>query len=139
MIDIYTPDEARGKGVSVNIIKEYKDTFRVNIRYKNLYYILEIIPSSTYDNSFVVYFGSTNFAFKGLNMDILLHKSTSPLILATLFGLLRYWVNKYDIKRFEYKAEGHIRQVLYSYYLYKHFKDFEDFEDENEIMIWTKK
>lgn len=74
-------------------------------------------------------------------MDKLINASHTPRILATIFGFLRYWVDKYNIQEFEYAAQGEVRNKLYEYYLKKHFSDFKQTQETfgNEtIQVWKK-
>jgi len=61
--------------------------------------------------------------------------------LAAIFGLIRYWVDKYNIQQFEYGAEGEVRNKLYNYYLTKHFPDFKNTQEkigDTTLQVWTK-
>jgi hypothetical protein len=90
-----------------------------------------------------VNFGNTDKEGNGLNLQKLLNVSHSPRILAAIFGLIRYWVDKHNIQEFEYAAEGNIRNKIYDYYLTKHFPDFEKTKGDNiedhEIVILKRK
>ena len=66
----------------------------------------------------------------------------SSRILAAIFGLIRYWVDRNNVEEFEYTAEGNVRNKLYKYYLGKHFPDFENYQEklgETTFEIWKKK
>jgi hypothetical protein len=73
----------------------------------------------------------------------LLNSPFSSRILAAIFGLIRYWVDKHNIQQFEYGAESNTRIKLYNYYLTKHFPDFENTNKveliDSDIFIWEKK
>ena len=90
-----------------------------------------------------VNFGSTDENYENLNFTKLLNSPYSSRILAAVFGLIRYWVDKYDVQQFEYGADGNTRIKLYKYYLNKHFPDFENTNKvetiDSDIFIWEKK
>ena len=142
IIDIYSPDELDSKGIKYNITRENEDNIKVQINYKDKYYLLKILP--IYGKYSSLNFGSTDENYDNLNLHQLLNSPYSSRILATIFGLIRYWVDKYDVQGFEYGAEGQVRSKLYDYYLNKHFSDFQKLksdepEIEHPIIIWTKK
>ena len=141
IIDIYSPEELNSKGIEYVIDREAPTRFKVNLKYKDQYYTLTILllfnPKRPSIN-----FGSTDENYENLNLDQLLNSPYSSRILAAIFGLIRYWVDKYNIQQFEYGAEGKVRNKLYNYYLIKHFPDFENTQEkigDATIQIWTKK
>lgn len=140
IIDIYSPEELNSKDIEYDIEKEASTRFRANLKYKDQYYTLTILPLFNSKRS-SVNFGSTDKNYENLNLNQLLNSPYSSRILAAIFGLIRYWVDKYNIQQFEYGAEGQIRNKLYNYYLTKHFPDFkntqEKFGDEI-IQVWKK-
>ncbi len=83
-----------------------------------------------------------NIKYENLNLSQLLNSPSSSRILAAIFGLIRYWVDKYNIQQFEYGADGSTRVKLYDYYLTKHFPDFENTQEkigDITLQVWTKK
>jgi hypothetical protein len=75
-------------------------------------------------------------------MDDLVNLSHSPRILAAIFGLIKYYVNKFNIEELEYTAEGDVRNKLYDLYI-KNFSDmgFKHYiQDDHgiEVNIWKK-
>ena len=141
VVDIYRPSELRDKGVFIDIKEENRRKFKVILTYKNSYY--EFIALPLYNPKRPsINFGDTDPQGATLNLSTLLNSTHSPRILASIFGLLRYWVDKYDIQEFEYGAEGDVRVRLYDMYLTKHFPDFENTQEkygEHILQIWTRK
>jgi hypothetical protein len=141
IIDIYSPEELNSKDIEYIIDREAPTRFRVNLKYKDQYYTLTILPIFNLKRP-SVNFGSTDENYESLNLNQLLNSPYSSRILAAIFGLIRYWVDKYDIQQFEYGAEGGIRNKLYNYYLTKHFPDFKNTQEkigDTTLQIWTKK
>ena len=140
IIDIYSPEELDSKDIEYDIESESSTRFRVNLKYKDQYYTLIILPLFNPKRP-NINFGSTDENYKNLNLNRLLNSPYSSRILASIFGLLRYWVNKYNIQEFEYRAEGEIRNKLYNYYLTKHFPDFQNTQEKTGdviLQIWKK-
>jgi len=142
IIDIYSPEELKSKGIEYEIIQDTSRRFKVLLSYKDYHYLLAIlsllnpkIPS--------INFGDTDKEGNGLNLQKLLNVPHSPRILAAIFGLIRYWVDKHNIQEFEYAAEGDVRNKIYNYYLTKHFPDFKKIDGNNiedhNIIIWRRK
>lgn len=141
IIDIYSPDELMSKGIEYNIDRESRTRFRVDLKYKDQYYTLSILPIFNPKRS-SINFGSTDENYKNLNLNQLLNSPYSSRILAAIFGLVRYWVDKYNIQEFEYGADGIVRNKLYNYYLTKHFTDFQNTQEYYGtalLQIWKKK
>jgi hypothetical protein len=141
IIDIYSPEELNSKDIEYIIDREAPTRFRVNLKYKDQYYTLTILPIFNLKRP-SVNFGSTDENYESLNLNQLLNSPYSSRILAAIFGLIRYWVDKYDIQQFEYGAEGEIRNKLYNYYLTKHFPDFKNTQEkigDTTLQIWMKK
>jgi hypothetical protein len=140
IIDIYSPEELGSKDIEYTIEEASKTRFRVNLKYKDQYYTLTILPLFNPKRS-SVNFGNTNKDYENLNLNQLLNSPYSSRILAAIFGLVRYWVNKYNIQQFEYGAEGEVRNKLYNYYLTKHFSDFQNSQEkigDEIIQVWKK-
>jgi hypothetical protein len=140
IIDIYSSDELNSKGIEYDIEQESPKRFIVNLKYKDQYYSLRILPVFNPKRS-SINFGNTDNKFENLNLNTLLNSPYSSRILATVFGLIRYWIDKYNIQEFEYAAEGNIRNQIYNYYLKKHFPDFKNFQEnfgDETIQIWKK-
>ena len=140
VIDIYSPEELNSKGIEYDIDREAPTRFRVNLKYKDQYYTLTILPLFNPKRP-SVNFGNTDKNYENLNLNQLLNSPYSSRILAAIFGLIRYWVNKYEIKEFEYGAEGQTRNKLYNYYLTKHFPDFKNTQEkfgDAIIQVWKK-
>lgn len=141
IIDIYSPEELNSKGIEYNIEREYSTRFRVTLKYKDQYYILTILPLFNPKRP-SINFGSSDEKYENLNLSQLLNSPSSSRILAAIFGLIRYWVDKYNIQQFEYGADGSTRIKLYDYYLTKHFPDFENTQEkigDITLQVWTKK
>jgi len=140
IIDLYKPEELHEYGIDYSIISESKRRFMVNIKYNDWYYQLLILPMFN-PKRLAINFGDTNSEYKQLNLSKLLNVPHSNKILACIFGLLRYFVDKYDINSFEYGADGTTRTRIYEYYLTKHFLDFIDSTEtwnNHKIYVWTK-
>ena len=45
-------------------------------------------------------------------------------VLSTVFSLLRYYLDKYNIKKLKFEIEPGIKDELYNLYLKKHFNDY---------------
>jgi hypothetical protein len=141
IIDIYSPEELNSKGIEYNIERESSTRFRVTLKYKDQYYILTILPLFNPKRP-SINFGSSDEKYENLNLSQLLNSPSSSRILAAIFGLIRYWVDKYNIQQFEYGADGSTRVKLYDYYLTKHFPDFENTQEkigDITLQVWTKK
>ena len=140
IIDIYSPEELESKGIEYRIDRDSPTRFRVELKYKDQYYLLTILPLFTPIP--VISFGNTDENYDNLNLSQLLNSPYSSRILAAIFGLIRYWVDRYNIQQFEYGVEGKVRTTLYDYYLTKHFSDFESTQEmDGSLMIqtWKKK
>lgn len=140
IIDIYLPNELSSKNIQYDVVQESPRRCIVNLSYKDNYYSLRILPIFNPKRP-SVNFGITDENFEKINMDKLINASHTPRILATIFGFLRYWVDKYNIQEFEYAAQGEVRNKLYEYYLKKHFSDFKQTQETfgNEtIQVWKK-
>ena len=140
IIDIYKPEELKDKGIEYSIEQETPIKFIVNLKYKDQNYSLYIRPVFNPKRP-SINFGITDKNYKNLNLSQLLNSPYSSRILASVFGLIRYWIDKYNIQEFEYSAEGNIRNKLYNYYLTKHFLDFKNSQEEygNSILqIWKR-
>jgi hypothetical protein len=140
LIDTYTPEELNSKGIEYYIEREAATRFRVHLKYKDQYYVLSILPLFNPKRP-SINFGNTDENYENLDLNQLLNSPYSSRILASIFGLIRYWVDKYNIQEFEYGAEGNIRTKLYDYYLKKHFPDFENIQEKYRdtiLQIWKK-
>ncbi len=142
IIDIYSPEELNSKDIEYRIDRDSPTRFRVELKYKDQYYILTILPFFNPKRP-SINFGSSDEKYENLNLNQLLNSPYSSRILAAVFGLIRYWVDKHNIQQFEYGAEGNTRIKLYNYYLTKHFPDFENTNKveltDSDIFIWEKK
>jgi len=140
LIDIYSPDELDSKNIEYKIDRESSTRFRVELRYKDQYYVLSILPLFNPKRP-NINFGSTDENYENLNLFDLINSLYSSRILAAIFGLIRYWIDKYNIQSFEYGAAGSVRTKLYDYYLKKHFPDFENTQEKYEntvLQVWKK-
>lgn len=140
IIDIYDPKDLKSKGVDYSIELDSSKKFYVNLKYKNEHYSLRILPMFNIKRS-SINFGSTDENYDNINMNTLINSRYSSRILAAIFGLLRYWIDRYNIQEFEYVAEGPIRNQLYRYYLDKHFSDFKHSQEkygDKIIQVWKK-
>ena len=125
-----------------SLLKEIIDiySFKVNLKYKDQYYTLTILPLFNPKRS-NINFGSTDNNYENLNLNQLLNSPYSSRILAAIFGLVRYWIDKYNIQEFEYGAEGKTRNQLYNYYLIKHFSDFKNTQEkigDVTLQVWKR-
>jgi hypothetical protein len=140
LIDIYSPDELFSKGIEYEITQDLSRRFRSQLKYKDQYYVLSILPLFNPKRP-SINFGSTDENYENLNLSQLLNSPYLSRILAAIFGLVRYWIDKHNIQEFEYGAEGNIRTKLYDYYLKKHFSDFENIQEKHGdiiLQIWKK-
>lgn len=140
IVDIYSPDELNSKGIYYNIDRETNNRFRVEFNYNDQFYVLTCLRI-LHPTRVSVNFGTTNESFKQLDMNNLINSKYSSRILAAIFGLLRYWLDKYNIQEFEYTADGQTRNKLYQYYLNKHFTDYTHSEENIEgdtVHVMTK-
>ena len=142
IIDIYSPEELNSKDIEYRIDRDSSTRFKVELKYKDQYYILTILPLFNPKRP-SINFGSSDEKYENLNLNQLLNSPYSSRILAAIFGLIRYWVDKHNIQQFEYGAEGNTRIKLYNYYLTKYFPDFENTNKveliDSDIFIWEKK
>jgi hypothetical protein len=142
IIDIYSPEELNSKDIEYKIDRDSPTRFRVELKYKDQYYILSILPLFNPKRP-SINFGSSDEKYENLNLTQLLNSPYSSRILAAVFGLIRYWVDKHNIQQFEYGADGNTRIKLYNYYLTKHFPDFKNTNKveliDSDIFIWEKK
>ena len=143
---IYSPEELESKNITYKIVEQNFKRFVVHLTYTNKknekYYYKLLIIKITNNDRHIVAFGSTNENFYDSNMDDLVNLSHSPRILAAIFGLIKYYVNKFNIEELEYTAEGDVRNKLYDLYL-KNFSDmgFRHYiQDDHgiEVNIWKK-
>lgn len=140
IIDIYSPDELSSKDIKYEIKQESPKRFNVNLQYKDQYYSLIILPTFNPKRP-SINFGNTDQNYNDINLNSLINSLYSSRILASIFGLIRYWVDKYNIQEFEYGAEGNIRNQLYNYYLTRHFSDFKNYQETigNKVLqVWKK-
>jgi hypothetical protein len=141
IVDIYSPEELNSKDIEYEIILESNTRLTVNLKYKDQYYKLKVLPFFNPKRP-SLNFGSTDENYENINFSQLLNSPHSPRILAAVFGLIRYWVDKYNIQQFEYGADGNTRIKLYDYYLTKHFPDFKNTNKvettDSDIFIWEK-
>ena len=138
IIDIYPPDELSSKDIEYTIKQESTRRFIVNLKYKDQYYSLRIIPLFKRPS---INFGNTDKNYENINFNELLNSPYSSRILAAIFGLIRYWIDKYGIQEIEYGAEGKTRNQLYNYYLTKHFSDFQNYQEKfgtGVLQVWKK-
>jgi hypothetical protein len=142
IIDIYSPEELGSKDIEYKIDRDSPTRFRVELKYKDQYYILSILPLFNPKRP-SINFGSSDENYENLNLTQLLNSPYSSRILAAVFGLIRYWIDKHNIQQFEYGADGNTRIKLYDYYLTKHFSDFKNTNKveliDSDIFIWEKK
>jgi hypothetical protein len=138
-IDIYSPGELNSKGIDYDIETESAKRFEVKLKYKDAYYRLQITPLFTPIP--VVSFGNTDENYDNPNFGgELINSPYSSRILAAIFGLIRYWIDKYNIQQFEYGVEGKVRTTLYDYYFTKHFPDFESTQEmDGSLLVYTWK
>jgi hypothetical protein len=140
LIDIYSPDELDSKNIEYKIDRESSTRFRVELRYKDQHYVLSILPLFNPERP-NINFGSTDGNYENLNLFDLINSPYSSRILAAIFGLIRYWVDKYNVQSFEYGAAGSTRTKLYDYYLKKHFSDFKNIQEKYKdtiLQVWEK-
>ncbi len=140
IIDIYSPEELNSKDIEYRIDRDSSTRFRVELKYKDQYYVLSILPLFNPKRP-SINFGSSDEKYENLNLTQLLNSPYSSRILAAVFGLIRYWIDKHNIQQFEYGAEGNVRNQLYNYYLTKHFPDFHNSQErigDSTLQVWTK-
>ena len=140
IVDIYTPDELSSKEIEYEITQDSSYRFRVQLKYKDQYYVLSILPLFNPKRP-NINFGSTDKNYENLNLFDLINSPYSSRILAAIFGLTRYWIDKYNIQSFEYGAAGSVRTKLYDYYLKKHFSDFKNTQEkygDTILQVWKK-
>ena len=139
-VDLYSPEQLPSKDIEYTIERDSSTRFRATLRYKDQYYILTVLPLFNPKRP-SVNFGSTDKNHTTLDLNTLLNSPYSFRVLAAIFGLIRYWVDKYNIQQFEYTAEGSTRNKIYKYYLEKHFSDFENSQEQFNgatIEVWKK-
>ena len=140
IIDIYSPEELNSKDIEYRIDRDSPTRFRVELKYKDQYYILSILPLFNPKRP-SINFGSSDEKYENLNLTQLLNSPYSSRILAAIFGLIRYWVDKYHVHEFEYGADGKVRTQIYDYYLSKHFRDFTNHQEpigDSHLQVWTR-
>jgi hypothetical protein len=141
LIDLYSIEDMESKGITYKIDSENARRLVVYLSYKKTYYAIRILPVFNPKRP-SINFGSANEQFRNLNFTTLTTSIYSSHILAVIFSFVRYWVDKYNVQEFEYGADGHTRQQLYTYYLEKHFQDFTPSVEKfgsADIFVWTKK
>jgi len=97
IIDIYSPEELNSKDIEYKIDRDSPTRFRVELKYKDQYYILSILPLFNPKRP-SINFGSSDEKYENLNLTQLLNSPYSSRILAAVFGLIRYWVDKGVVK-----------------------------------------
>lgn len=152
---IYSPEELESKNITYKIIRENFIEFVVYLTYTNKenekYYYKLLIMKMTNRHHVItdrhhVIFTSTNKdfsdVFKNSNIDDLVNLPHSPRILAAIFGLIKYYVDKFNIDEIEYTAEGRVRNKLYDLYLKNFsnmgFKHYVQYDRGSELNIWKK-
>lgn len=140
VIDIYSPEELNSKGIVYKITEESSNKFKVHLKYKDQYYELAILP--VYNPKCpTIHFGSTDENYENINLNKLLNSPYTSRILAAIFGLIKYWVNKHSISCFDYSVEGEVRTKLYNYYFSKHFPNFQsttELDGSLPIQTWKR-
>ena len=147
---IYSPEELESKNITYKIIDQTFKRFVVYLTYTNktnekYYYKLLIMKMTNTDRHHVI-FTSTNKdfsdVFKNSNIDDLVNLPHSPRILAAIFGLIKDYVDKFNIDEIEYTAEGRVRNKLYDLYLKNFsnmgFKHYVQDDRGSELNIWKK-
>ena len=140
VVDILPIQDLEKNGISYSIEIENARKFEATLEYKESYYILSILPIYNQKTP-TINFGSTDSNYFNINLSKLTKSPYSLKILSAIFGLIRYWVDKYNVQEFNYLADGQVRKKLYSYYLEKHFKDFKNYKQEyghNFLEKWKK-
>lgn len=139
-IDIYSSKDLESKGIKYEIIKEDSKSLQIKIIYKDnpeVYWLTIDFKG-----------GIHNFIFGieengSINVEKDVNKPYTSLIRAAIFGFLREYINKYNIKEFQYLVKDNFRVKLYTYYLEKYFDDFKLFKniklnDNTYQVIWKK-
>lgn len=138
-IDLYKPNELEGKGIKYKIFEDNKRKFHVELWYKDKHYGIKALP---------IFTSNPNINFGDIdengtwNLSRIIKSPYTNIIMASIFGLIRYWVDKHNIKEFEYGAEGDMRVGLYKLYMQKHFPDYKNYQEEyndHVIQLWRKK
>jgi len=146
MIDLYQLDELKSKGVEYVIKRETSKVMQVFLTYKGKEY--EIYFSNVLDPEYHnVSFGNIEDVdgHRVTNVTKLLNDPSSKVIVPTVFGFLKYYVDKYDVKGIEYDLHGSTRDKIYNYYINKYFTGYERSEenvpDEDGLKLirWKKK
>jgi hypothetical protein len=139
MIDLYDPSELESKNIKLKIKSENTKGANYLLYYKE--YIYEVVILKGQDG-YLLGFGDITDG-KDLDMTTLTNRDSTPRILSALFGLLRRYVDTFNVNSFYYDVDGELRKKLYNFYLNKHFKDFKldqmiDNEDSTQTYIWKK-
>lgn len=140
-VDMYSPNQLKAKGISYKILHSSDTKFRALISYREYKYYLKVFPLFR-ENIPSINFGTIKQEGESLDMKTLLNVPHTPLILAAIMGLLRFWVDMFNIQKMEYGADGRVRKGLYDLYLSKHFSDFErttEVVKGKEVNILTRK
>jgi hypothetical protein len=141
IIDIYSPEELNSKGINYIIEKDTSNEFIAKLNYKDLYYYISIRPIFKKPRP-TLNFAVTDERYSYKDYDTLTNSPSTPKMLASIFGLISYWVNKHNIKEFDYSAMGDVRNKIYFNYIKKHFPNFkhtqEGVEEWEKVEVWKK-
>jgi hypothetical protein len=137
-IDIYNLDKLKNF-TNYLIKKEDIDDFQVIFSPKDSpnKYQLNV---SNYYKQYVVTFGLVDDGIIKTSTEV--NDKFVLNVLSTIFSLVRYYVDKYKVKKINFQADKKLRSNLYSLYLNKHFSDFEinksDYNGSNQYILIKK-
>lgn len=135
LFDLYEPEELNKKDINYEINLDTPTNFTATLNYKDHTYLFTIYQMDDVDNDDELYDTHTYVGFGASNSNTngqivvfdLINSPYSKRIGAAFIGLLKYWVNKYNIKEFRYYTTQEtkpIRHSLYSYYINKYLPEF---------------
>lgn len=126
-IDIYSLDKLKEFSNFI-IHQENNNEFKVTFSPKNSPNKYQLRIKSYGKDSIIVDFGV--IVDKMVSTSKTIKDEFVLPVLSTVFSLLRYFIDKYDIQKFNFEAKEGVRSKLYEMYLKKHFNDFAISNDE---------
>lgn len=137
-IDIVKPSEASKAGVALNYISDTPTSLKVQIKIGSEQYTLTVHT----DESEVpeINFG-VGKKIGNLDQQTNTNSPNSRLLLATITGLVKDWLEKHNITYFKYGTQDNMRKSLYALYLKKHLPNYkveETEENGKSVYMWHK-
>ena len=119
LFNIYSLDDMKSNGVRYEIIEDTSYRLTVHIKNKEDYYIFKMYYDSKIPE---VSFGISDETFKKLDMK---SDTNKPFILPTIFGFVKYFLDKHNVLSFKCTVWNENRLELYKRYIINNFKNWD--------------